>query len=153
MYLVGWVQVLVALDCFTREEIQRNQHLQPHNSILSLLKVRVTTESPSHVLPQASLLRERFISEDLLSVPTRKERAYSMNTPPRKNSRFGFNEETSEDPAAMPEYLETLCSQYSPAEREATVPEEHISQLLKDPWAKDVFKAESRAGILVELSK
>lgn len=126
------------LDTFTREEIQKNQHMQPHNSIFMLLKVNISLPVGTMKLPSVTLVKNRQFCSDITN-----------KVPRRKDSRFGFNEDSGETAVKLPEYLEDLCNKCSPMTRVARVPTEQANELFKETWATDIFQFDWQTGQLV----
>lgn len=103
------------VDTFTREDIQHNRHIQPHNSIFPLLNVTIIKPDLLHVLPIAKIQRRRVYSEDNSS-PRPKPRLYSLDISGRRElSRFGFDEDSSEEPAEVPPFIQKILARNSPS--------------------------------------
>ncbi|CAG9314047.1 unnamed protein product [Blepharisma stoltei] len=129
------------IDTFTKEDIQRNKHIQPHNSIFPLLSVVVSKTDSNHVLPVASLLqRKRVFSDDIHSIKAEKPRLYNFDTPSKRQfSRFGFDEESMEEPTEAPKFLKEILAKNSPAKDIAHIYVSDIPELMSHSWAKDLL--------------
>ena len=141
-------------DTFTREEIQHNKHVQPHNSVFTLLKTVVEVDD-KHVFPTASLVRPRYFSEDCFQTPVKKERLASFdNSPAKRHSRYAFVGDSDEDGPELPAFLGSLVASCSPTQAEVEVSTETATQLMKEDWASDILACENKSsGVLIRAGR
>ena len=139
-------------ETFTREDIQHQKHLRPKSSLLVLAQFEVLPPSGSYKLPSARILRTRR-AEPPPKVVIPEVKAEMGR--PRAGSRYDFvQEESTEQPTELPEYIQNLVEACSPNQRIAAVSAsksytEHIDAVLSptspDKWMSDVITARKRA--------
>lgn len=128
-------------NTLNRYGLPMNKHVQPEHSLLDKLKIQVVLGNTGTVLPMATIVRDRGKSEcgTVMKPTVRHLRFYSINC----KGRYGFLEESHEDPMAIPDYCVKLSYSASPSKRSAELYGGEIEEIMSpgspDRWVVDLM--------------
>ena len=133
-------------NTLAREGLPLNKHIQPEDALIDKLKIELVPRPGMPGLPSARVVRERTASACVsASHSPQRQRFYSKDL---GRSRYGFLEESEEEPLAVPDYCAELSSQARPSWDSAEVSslqlEEIMSPASPDRWAVDVLEVRPR---------
>lgn len=145
-------------DTIFREDMANTKHIQPQDSILDKLKVRIENPILPSKLPEFHIVRERAISEivEFNSSSPQRARIYSRDN--FSKSRYPFIMDCDEKPVEVPGCINRLrLIAMSPCKDVQVLPAREIEEIM-DPqsplkWCTDVMEVkhdvDTRSSVIV----